>query len=117
MIWKLTPAAPMLAFLLTATVLPSGAAETGQVTGTVKDPAQAVIAGANVALKDLQGRVKATAISDANGVYAFASVEPGNVKSTHGPASNPAVLRRRSLALQFGGNGQVGRVPLAETLI
>ena len=51
--------------------------QTGQITGTVKDPAGAIIAGANVSLKDLQGRAKATAISDSQGVYAFASREPG----------------------------------------
>ena len=51
--------------------------QTGQITGTVKDPAGAIVAGANVSLKDLQGRVKATAVSDGQGVYAFASVEPG----------------------------------------
>ena len=51
--------------------------QTGQITGTVKDPAGAIVAGANVSLKDLQGRVKATAVSDGEGVYAFASRRAG----------------------------------------
>ena len=51
--------------------------QTGQITGTVKDPAGAIVAGANVSLSNLQGRVKATAVSDGEGLYAFASLEPG----------------------------------------
>ena len=51
--------------------------ETGQITGDVKDPARAAVVGANVVLKDLQGAVKATTVSDGEGVYTFPSVQPG----------------------------------------
>ena len=53
--------------------------QTGQITGTVKDPAGAIITGANISLKDLQGRAKATAVSDSQGVYAFASRRAGHL--------------------------------------
>jgi iron complex outermembrane receptor protein len=52
--------------------------QTGQITGTVKDPAGAVIAGANVVLKDSEGRATASAVSNSDGTYAFPSVQPGS---------------------------------------
>jgi len=50
--------------------------KTGQITGVVKDPSRAAVVGANVVLKDLQGTVKATTVSDGEGGYTFPSVEP-----------------------------------------
>ena len=52
--------------------------QTGQITGTVKDPAGAVVAGANVVLKDSQGRATASAVSNGDGTYAFPSIQPGS---------------------------------------
>src|ERR1039457_5787353 len=52
--------------------------QTGQITGTVKDPAGAVVAGANVVLKDSEGRATASSISNSDGTYAFPSVQPGS---------------------------------------
>ena len=52
--------------------------QTGQITGTVKDPAGAVVAGANVVLKDSEGRATASAVSNSDGTYAFPSVQPGS---------------------------------------
>ena len=52
--------------------------QTGQITGTVKDPAGAVVAGANVVLKGSEGRATVSAISNSNGTYAFPSVQPGS---------------------------------------
>jgi len=51
--------------------------ESGQITGLVKDPAQAVISGAQVTLTNQQTRAKTTAVSDGQGVYRFTSVQPG----------------------------------------
>ena len=52
--------------------------QTGQITGTVKDPAGAVVAGANAVLKDSEGRATASAVSNSDGTYAFPSVQPGS---------------------------------------
>ena len=71
----LVAAAPLLSCLAAVAQVVT---QTGQITGSVKDPAGAIVAGANVSLRDLQGKVKATAVSDGDGVYAFASLESGS---------------------------------------
>jgi len=58
MVLKPRPTAARLVFLLVAEALLCAAADPGQLTGTVKDPAGAVITGAHVSLKDSQGSVK-----------------------------------------------------------
>src|SRR5271157_5505321 len=65
-------------FLSSLSAVAQDVTQTGQITGTVKDPSGAMVAGANVVLKDLQGGVKATAASDGEGVYLFPSVQPGS---------------------------------------
>jgi len=74
---KPQPLASKLIFFLSASALLCAAADPGQVTGTVMDPARGVISGANVSLRDGQAKIKASVVSDAHGVYVFASVEPG----------------------------------------
>ena len=51
--------------------------ESGQITGSMKDPAHAVISGAQVTLTNQQTKAKTTAVSDGQGVYMFSSVQPG----------------------------------------
>src|SRR5438552_3509465 len=52
-------------------------AETGQITGVVKDPAQAVVSGSQITLTNQQTKAKITVISDGQGIYMFSSVQPG----------------------------------------
>src|SRR4051812_24048071 len=52
-------------------------AETSQITGVVKDPAQAVVSGSQVTLTNQQTKAKITTVSDGQGVYKFPSVQPG----------------------------------------
>lgn len=71
----------LLAFALLLSSLSAVAQDvppTGQIGGTIKDPAGATVAGANVVLKDLHGKVIAAAASDAQGVYGLLSVQPGS---------------------------------------
>jgi iron complex outermembrane receptor protein len=50
---------------------------TGQITGTVKDPDQAAVAGSSVTLTNQQTRTTSTAVTDSQGAYTFPSVQPG----------------------------------------
>jgi iron complex outermembrane receptor protein len=65
-------------FLSSLSAVAQDVAQVGQIAGTIKDPSGAMVAGANVVLKDLQGGVKATVASDGAGVYLFPSVQPGS---------------------------------------
>ncbi len=53
-------------------------AATGQVTGTVKDPAQAFVSGSQVTLTNQQTKAAVTATTDSQGAYTFPSVQPGS---------------------------------------
>ena len=53
------------------------AADTGQITGVVKDPDQAVVAGSQVILTNQQTKAKTTAVTDGQGAYTFPSLQPG----------------------------------------
>ncbi|HEY7336960.1 MAG TPA: TonB-dependent receptor [Bryobacteraceae bacterium] len=53
---------------------PSG---TGQITGAVKDPAQAVVSGSRVVLTNRQTKAAVSAVTDARGAYEFRDVPPG----------------------------------------
>ena len=59
----------------------SGFAQTrpdaGQITGVVKDPAQALVPGSQVTLTNQQTTVTSTVFTDDQGVYRFLSVSPG----------------------------------------
>lgn len=50
---------------------------TARITGIVKDPTQAVLAGAPVILTNAQTRVKVLTVTDSQGVYAFPSLQAG----------------------------------------
>jgi iron complex outermembrane receptor protein len=52
-------------------------ASTGQITGVVKDPHQAVVADTQVILTSVLTKVKITAITDAQGIYQFSALQPG----------------------------------------
>jgi iron complex outermembrane recepter protein len=51
---------------------------TGQISGVVKDPDQAVLAGAHVTVTNSTTKVKAEAEADSQGAYSFSSLPPGN---------------------------------------
>jgi hypothetical protein len=63
--------------LLTLSALAQTATDTGQITGVVKDPDQAVISGSQVILTNQQTKAKTTAITDPYGAYMFPSLPPG----------------------------------------
>ena len=54
------------------------AASTGQITGAVKDPNQAVVSATQVVLTNLQTKAKSTAVTNSQGVYAFRALQPGS---------------------------------------
>jgi hypothetical protein len=67
-----------IAYILLASSLSAQvAAESGQIAGVVKDPAQAIVSGSQVTLTNQQTKAKITAASDGQGVYKFPSVQPG----------------------------------------
>ncbi len=51
--------------------------QTGQITGLVKDPDQALVPGSPVILTNQQTKAKRATATDAQGAYAFPSVAPG----------------------------------------
>src|SRR5215469_15271298 len=63
------------AFAMTAAAQSSP--ESGQITGTVRDPAQAVVSGARIVITNQQTKVAATATTDERGGYVFSGVQPG----------------------------------------
>ena len=52
-------------------------ADTGQITGVVKDPDQAVVSGSQVTLTNQQTKARTTAVTDSQGAYTFSSLQPG----------------------------------------
>jgi iron complex outermembrane receptor protein len=62
--------------LLTLPALPQ-TAQTGQITGVVKDPDQALVAGSQVVLTNQQTKSDARAVTDSRGAYTFPSLQPG----------------------------------------
>ena len=63
--------------LLTFSVLAQTRSNEGQITGVVKDPAQALVPGSQITLTNQQMAVAATALTDDQGTYRFTSVLPG----------------------------------------
>ena len=53
------------------------AADTGQITGVVKDPDQAAVTAAQVVVTNQQTKAKTTAVTDTQGAYTFPSLQPG----------------------------------------
>ena len=52
-------------------------AQNAQVSGTVTDPAGAVVAGASVSARNVETGVVSSTVANAIGVYVFASLPPG----------------------------------------
>jgi hypothetical protein len=51
---------------------------TGSLTGTITDPNGAVVAGANVTLKNNSTGVETTAVTGSNGAFTFTALQPGS---------------------------------------
>ena len=67
--------------LLAACLLPAfgqTATETGNVTGVVRDPDQAVVAGLQLNITNQQTKATTTAVTDGQGNYQFPSLPPGS---------------------------------------
>jgi hypothetical protein len=65
-----------IAFSAVATAQTAGGS--GRITGNVKDPDSAVVAGAQVVLTNKQTNARTTTATDGQGDYAFPSLTPGN---------------------------------------
>src|SRR5215472_14022396 len=63
--------------VFTMTAAGQSSPETGQITGTVRDPAQAVVSGARIVITNQQTKVTATASTDERGGYVFSAAQPG----------------------------------------
>ncbi len=74
-----------LAFLLVAVILPVacfGQTETGQISGTVKDPTGAVVAGAKVTIKSVNTGLTRDAVTNSSGLYVAPSLKPDTYEVT-----------------------------------
>jgi hypothetical protein len=74
---KTIPALLTALLLLTIPSFGQTPSEQGQLRGIAKDPAQALISGAQVVLTDQRTQVKVTAFTDSEGSYLFSSLQPG----------------------------------------
>src|SRR3954454_584199 len=55
---------------------------TGAISGTVRDPGQAVVAGAQVRIVNVQTNVSQESTTAADGSYHFLALQPGSYKIT-----------------------------------
>ena len=67
----------LVSLLSTLPALAQIAADTGRITGVVKDPDQDVVSGSQVILTNQQTKARVTAVTDGQGAYAFPSVQAG----------------------------------------
>src|SRR5579872_2441617 len=67
----------MAFLLLSFSALAQSNPGTGQISGVVRDPDQAAISGTDVTVTNQQTKTKATASTDSQGAYTFASLPPG----------------------------------------
>jgi len=75
---KTIPAVLSALLLFTIPAFGQTASEPGQVTGIVKDPAHAVVSGAQVILTDQRTGKKTAGVTDSAGAYSFPSLPPGS---------------------------------------
>ncbi len=78
-------AAAFLAFLLVAAVLSVNClaqTESGQISGTVKDPTGAVVSGAKVTIKSINTGFTREAVTNSSGLYTFPSLRPDTYEVT-----------------------------------
>ncbi|MFZ3214540.1 MAG: carboxypeptidase regulatory-like domain-containing protein [Candidatus Acidiferrales bacterium] len=72
----------LAALLLAPAPAPAQTTTTGDVSGVVTDPSNAVVPGASVTLKDIGRGATQTATTGQDGVYRFYLLEPGNYSIT-----------------------------------
>jgi hemoglobin/transferrin/lactoferrin receptor protein len=96
--------------LFAAAAALAAAAEGGAVSGVVRDPAGAVVAGVAVSLSSPQGAIAASTASDAEGTFRLAAVPPGSyVLVARGPGFAP---RRLAVQVEAGRGVEGLRVDL-----
>src|SRR5580692_12116545 len=74
---KICSKVPIACWLMAISACGQTAAPVGQITGMVKDPAQAVVSGSLVVLTNQQTQNKITTLTDSQGAYSFPSLQPG----------------------------------------
>ena len=92
--------------LFTLSVFGQSRSDSGQITGVVKDPDQAAVANSPVILTNEQTKAKRTALTNAQGGYAFPLVPPGTYVldvDTAGfkPSSSPELQVAAGQTTQF----------------
>jgi hypothetical protein len=75
--WRGLLVCGLLCLLATLCTFAQGGSTTAQITGTVKDPGQAVLANVPVVLTNVQTNEKATAVTNGQGVYKFSALPAG----------------------------------------
>src|SRR3569832_2287882 len=72
----------ILTLLIVPTIVAQSKITTGTITGTVEDANGAVVQGANVEIKNLDTNVSRTLVTDENGRFTAAQMQPGNYSIT-----------------------------------
>src|SRR3954463_4169119 len=68
---------PLFSWLALLALVAPAAAQSGSISGVVKDPQQALVPGAEVVLRNSQSAATPTAITDSTGRYAFTGLQRG----------------------------------------
>lgn len=98
--------------LLCLTAAAFGQAETATVSGTVLDPANAVVPGATVTIKSVTTGFTRTTTADGDGTYTFPNIQPGTYEITATSGNfQPGVVRK---TVSVGG-GSKADITLATT--
>src|SRR3954465_852842 len=68
---------PLFSWLALLALVGPAAAQSGSISGVVRDPQQALVPGAEVVLRNSRSAATPTAITDSTGRYAFTGLQRG----------------------------------------
>ncbi len=86
---------------------------TGAMLGTVVDPGDAAIAGAQVEVKDAATGVTRAGTTGAEGIFRFTNLAPGTYTLTVKPSAGFKTYTQQQIAIRAGDNRDLGRIALA----
>src|SRR5208282_1541630 len=88
-----------LAILALCSVWAFGQAETGQITGTIKDASGAVVSGAKVTAKGVNTGLTRDSVTNSSGIFTIPSLRPGPYEVTIEAAGFQKVTQRVEVAV------------------
>ncbi len=117
MLWARLRAARILALVLCSFIATGAFAQTyrGQIRGTITDQSQAAVADATVTLLNVKMGISVAKKTDANGLYAFDLIEPGDYQITV-EATGFGKVTQSNIVVQSGADVTVNQTLTPGTL-